>query len=222
MGTMAKVVLDSDAFKALASDTRLDILKALDVRRLTVTELGRVLDLNKATVFEHLKQLTAADLVKKEDEGRKWIYYRLTWKGKNILHPENAQIFLLLSTAALGMGGAVFALGRAFEWWGGLGATTSDESAAPSAPEDQRTADDTNQTSQQGDSAPSEPIMEEEGAAQGAGGEFWMDVDFWFFVVLLAVVVVLGGLATHAWLRRRGERQRLRRRLDKMLDAPSA
>ena len=40
---MSKIVLDSEAFKALASDTRLEILKALDVRRLTVSELGRAL-----------------------------------------------------------------------------------------------------------------------------------------------------------------------------------
>lgn len=218
---MAKVVLDSDAFKALASNTRLEILKALDVRRLTVTELGRVLDLNKATVFEHLKQLTAAELVKKEDEGRKWIYYRLTWKGTNILHPENAQILLLLSTAALGMGGSIFALGRAFEWWGGMGLASGDERQAPSAPEqDQQTADDSNQTSQQGDTAPSEPGMGEEGpAAGGIGDAFWADVDFWFFLVLLAVVVILGALATHAWLRRRDERRRLRLRLAAKLEA---
>lgn len=213
---MAKVVLDSDAFKALASDTRLEILKALDVRRLTVTELGRVLDLNKATVFEHLKQLTAAGLVKKEDEGRKWIYYRLTWKGKNILHPEDAQIFLLLSTAALGMGGAVFALGRAFEWWGGLSVAGSEESAAPSAPEADQMSDE-NQTSQQGDSAGSEPIMDDR-EAQGTSGELWMDVDFLFFLLLLAVVAVLAALAVRSWLQRRGERQQLRHRLDEMLE----
>lgn len=214
---MAKVVLDADAFKALASDTRLEILKALDVRRLTVTELGRVLDLNKATVFEHLKQLTAADLVKKEDEGRKWIYYRLTWKGRNILHPENAQIFLLLSTAVLGMGGAVFALGRALEWWGATALAGGDESAAPGGPEMEHTTADSNQTDQSKNDTGAAP-PEDEGEAMASGDEFWTDVDFLFFLVLLAVVAILAGLAIQAWLRRRMEREQLRKRLAKALE----
>lgn len=115
---MTKIVLDAEAFKALASDTRLQILKALDARPLTVSELSRLLNLNKATVFEHLKQLMAADLAKREDDpARKWVYYRLTWKGKNVLHPENAQIFLMLGMAALGLGGAVLQTAYLAQLW---------------------------------------------------------------------------------------------------------
>jgi DNA-binding transcriptional ArsR family regulator len=115
---MTKIVLDAEAFKALASDTRLHILKALDARPLTVSELSRLLELNKATVFEHLKQLMAADLAKREDDpARKWVYYRLTWKGKNVLHPENAQIFLMLGLAALGLGGAVLQTAYLAQLW---------------------------------------------------------------------------------------------------------
>lgn len=125
---MTKIVLDAEAFKALASDTRLQILKALDARPLTVSELSRLLDLNKATVFEHLKQLMAADLAKREDDpARKWVYYRLTWKGKNVLHPENAQIFLMLGMAALGMGGAVLQTAYLAQLW-------FEEKIAPSPP----------------------------------------------------------------------------------------
>src|SRR5581483_11839126 len=113
---MAQVVLDAEAFKALSSDTRLQILKALDARPLTVSELGRLLALNKATVFEHLKQLSAAQLVKKgDDEGRKWVYYKLTWKGRNVVHPENVQFMLMLATATLSLGGLFFQLYRIFQ-----------------------------------------------------------------------------------------------------------
>jgi DNA-binding transcriptional ArsR family regulator len=110
---MTKIVLDAESFKALASDTRLLILKALDARPLTVSELSRLLDLNKATVFEHLKQLSAAELAKREeDPARKWVYYKLSWKGRNVLHPENAQIFIMLGVAALSFGGAILQTAR--------------------------------------------------------------------------------------------------------------
>lgn len=95
-----RVTLDREAFKVLASDTRLDILKALDERPMTVSELGRKLELNKATVFEHLEKLAAAGLVKKQDdEERKWVYYSLSWKARRILHPERVTIALLFSSS---------------------------------------------------------------------------------------------------------------------------
>ncbi len=131
---MTKIVLDAEAFKALASDTRLQILKALDARPLTVSELSRLLNLNKATVFEHLKQLMAADLAKREDDpARKWVYYHLTWKGKNILHPENAQIFLMLGMAALGLGGAVLQTAYLAQLWLQGNNSLSSPSSGPSA-----------------------------------------------------------------------------------------
>lgn len=95
-----RITLDREAFKVLASDTRLDILKALDERPMTVSELGRKLDFNKATVFEHLEKLVAAGLVKKQDDDdRMWVYYSLSWKARRILHPERVTIALLFSTA---------------------------------------------------------------------------------------------------------------------------
>lgn len=116
---MAKITLDADTFRALASSTRLTVLKALDERRKTLTELSRDLDLNKATVHEHMQLLTAAGLVRKrDDEGRKWIYYELTWTGQRILHPEATTTFnLLLGLSVAAAGGGVFMLGRALGWW---------------------------------------------------------------------------------------------------------
>jgi hypothetical protein len=34
---------------------------------------------------------------------KKWVYYRLTWKGQNVLHPERVKIAILLSAAALAL-----------------------------------------------------------------------------------------------------------------------
>ncbi|HUR62312.1 MAG TPA: winged helix-turn-helix domain-containing protein [Candidatus Thermoplasmatota archaeon] len=105
---MVRITLDAETFKALASPTRLTVLRALDERRKTLTEISRDLDLNKATVHEHLALLTAAELVKKrDDEGRKWIYYELTWRGQKLLHPQETTTFnvlLGLSIAAAGGG----------------------------------------------------------------------------------------------------------------------
>lgn len=152
---MTKIVLDAEAFKALASDTRLQILKGLDARPLTVSELSRLLNLNKATVFEHLKQLMAADLAKREDDpARKWVYYHLTWKGKNVLHPENAQIFLMLGMAALGLGGAVLQTAYLAQLWLQENASFSPASSAPEnlfsdSSENRLVADDRDSAAQQ-------------------------------------------------------------------------
>lgn len=116
---MSKITLDAETFKALASATRLTVLKALDERRKTLTELSRDLALNKATVHEHMGLLLAAGLVRKrDDEGRKWIYYELTWTGQKILRPEATTTFnVLLGLSFLAAGGGFFMLGRALDWW---------------------------------------------------------------------------------------------------------
>src|SRR6266498_3167367 len=92
-GSGAKITLDQESFKALASDVRVGILKRLDVRRETVTDLS--------TLLEHLEKLQTAGLVKRIDEGRKWIYYELSDKGRKILHPERVAITLALSAAVV-------------------------------------------------------------------------------------------------------------------------
>jgi len=99
---MPKVTLDMNTFKALASDSRLDILRALDGKKLNLKDLSKVTNLNKATLHEHLTKLNEAGLVKKKErEGHKWVYYRLTWKGEGLLHPENTRIVVLFTTTFL-------------------------------------------------------------------------------------------------------------------------
>ncbi|MFB6215945.1 MAG: ArsR family transcriptional regulator, partial [Candidatus Aenigmatarchaeota archaeon] len=49
-----RIRLDSDVFKALSSDTRMNILRNLSERRMTVTELSDSLEVSKSTVHEHL------------------------------------------------------------------------------------------------------------------------------------------------------------------------
>jgi DNA-binding transcriptional ArsR family regulator len=95
---MPKVTLDRETFKALASDTRLDILRVLDGKNMSLNDICKATNLNKATLHEHLTRLHEAGLVKrKEREGHKWVYYKLSWKGEGILHPENTRIVVLFT-----------------------------------------------------------------------------------------------------------------------------
>ena len=97
---MAKVTLNKDAFKALASDTRLEIIRTLDGKKMSLTDLSAATSLNKATLHEHLAKLQEAGLIKRiQREGHKWVYYKLSWKGESLLHPENTKIVIVFAAA---------------------------------------------------------------------------------------------------------------------------
>lgn len=230
---MTKIVLDAESFKALASDTRLQILKALDARPLTVSELSRLLSLNKATVFEHLKQLIDAELAKRENEpARKWVYYRLTWKGRNVLHPENAQIFLMLGIGALSVGGLVFQTARLAADFLGTMTKGSEGARAPAPPSSPSQQDQ--QVSQAGSGSPSgspSPTSAGQTPAAGApakppeeaappemdtagGSDFWMDVDFWVLLSFVALLLLVGLITWSLRAAQRRERAAVRRLVD--------
>jgi len=113
------ITLDQDSFKALASEVRVEILKRLDERRATVTDLSTLMALSKPTLLEHLEKLQAAGLVKRMDEGRKWIYYELTGKGHKILHPERVTIIVSLCLSILLAGAGIAAVAAGYIWPGG-------------------------------------------------------------------------------------------------------
>ena len=83
-----KIILDPATFKALASESRISMLKHLLKRRYTQSEIAALMDISVPTAKEHLSALENAGLVKMIDEGRKWKYYALTDKGKAIGNPE--------------------------------------------------------------------------------------------------------------------------------------
>jgi DNA-binding transcriptional ArsR family regulator len=101
-----KVTLDREAFRVLASGTRVGILKSLKKQRKTLTELAREFGMSASAVKEHLDSLAGADLVIQKDDGHKWKYYELTRKGSDILNPDQTKVWVLLSAsgiAALGV-----------------------------------------------------------------------------------------------------------------------
>ncbi|MCK4475291.1 MAG: winged helix-turn-helix transcriptional regulator [Methanophagales archaeon] len=103
-----EIALDKKTLGVLSSDTRANILKSLYIRRMTASELSKKLNLPKSTIHENLDRLVDTDLVRKNDNGNKWVYYELTEKGRRLLHPhEMTKIIILLSSAALSFVGGI-------------------------------------------------------------------------------------------------------------------
>jgi len=77
---------DADIHRALGSETRVMLMKELASRDLTPTDLSTKVGKSKATVVEHLDRLREAELVEKiEVDGKKFVFYRLTPKGKDAM-----------------------------------------------------------------------------------------------------------------------------------------
>ncbi|MFH1229109.1 MAG: metalloregulator ArsR/SmtB family transcription factor [Candidatus Aenigmatarchaeota archaeon] len=94
--------IDRKTLKALAADTRLDILKSLCKRRKMPSELSRELKLAVPTVTEHLERLEDAGLIRREETGHKWVYYNLTDKGESLVRPRiSVQFVIVLSISLL-------------------------------------------------------------------------------------------------------------------------
>jgi DNA-binding transcriptional ArsR family regulator len=119
-----RVELDKKSLFALASDTRVDILKSLQPMRRTVTQLAESLGIDKAAVHRHLKKLEEGGLVKRyEDHG--FVYYGLSWKARDLMSPtENTKVIVLLSSSWLFIIVAAFLVIAAFS--SSLGGVTGD------------------------------------------------------------------------------------------------
>lgn len=98
---MPDVSLSTQEFKALSSESRTRILKILDERNHTLSELSARLEMAAPTVKQHTSVLVGSGLVELMDEGRKWKYYTLTKKGRQLLHANETKssVFILLSSA---------------------------------------------------------------------------------------------------------------------------
>lgn len=110
-----EIRVDRKVFEALASETRIAIMKTLDIRHMTITEIAYQLGMAKSSVHEHLAKMLEVGIVEKEESERKWTYYRLTAKGKQILRPHEAtKILLLLGASILAFAGGLTSLLTAF------------------------------------------------------------------------------------------------------------
>ncbi|MEM4247190.1 MAG: winged helix-turn-helix domain-containing protein [Candidatus Woesearchaeota archaeon] len=93
---MERVPLDQPTLKALAGETRVRILKLLDKKQMTQSDIANELKMSLPTVGEHLKALVDAELVEKEETARKWKYYSLTQKARMLLHPNTTAVWFVL------------------------------------------------------------------------------------------------------------------------------
>jgi DNA-binding transcriptional ArsR family regulator len=66
-------------------ETRLELLRALADRPRTVTELSKLLDLDKAHIFRTTTELAKANLVIRLEDDRLWVYYHLAKMGHEAL-----------------------------------------------------------------------------------------------------------------------------------------
>ncbi|MEO2116808.1 MAG: winged helix-turn-helix domain-containing protein [Methanocaldococcus sp.] len=86
--------------KFLFSKTKIEILKKLNERNYTISELSKILGKSKSTISEHLNTLYEMGLVDKERHS-KWVYYKITNKGKKVLENLEALILMVSSIFAL-------------------------------------------------------------------------------------------------------------------------
>jgi DNA-binding transcriptional ArsR family regulator len=105
-----KITLDRETFKALAVDSRVKILRILDDRQHTLTDLAEELGMAPSTIKEHLDTLVAAGLIKQVDKGMKWKYYKLTSKGKELLNPYEKKVWIVLATSLLALAVSAYAI----------------------------------------------------------------------------------------------------------------
>jgi DNA-binding transcriptional ArsR family regulator len=105
------IVLTKETFEVLASETRLDILKTLSTRRMTVTELADSLNIAKSTVHHHLQRLAGSGFVAAGEDGHAWVYYALTPEGRALLQPHGgARIRIILTAGLASLAGGIVAL----------------------------------------------------------------------------------------------------------------
>jgi len=108
-------VLDGKSFEALASKTRVQLLKSLKKRKKTLTELSSESLLSVSGVKEHLDNLEKAELIRKIDDGHKWKYYELTKKGMAIVSPNLTKVYVLLAISLSIFLYSVFMFGSPFQ-----------------------------------------------------------------------------------------------------------
>jgi predicted ArsR family transcriptional regulator len=109
-----KVLIDRETLKAIAVDTRINILKLLSKKSYTLSDIANMLGLGASTVKEHLDILAKAKLVKKEKTERKWKYYSLTFKGRRFIEPREVKVLFAFVITLIAAVGTAFVFAKKF------------------------------------------------------------------------------------------------------------
>ncbi len=78
--------------------TKKNILKSLKERNKTLSELSRELGISKSSIHRHLNSLKNWGLVERISNGNKFVYYKLTERGREILDSLISVISAILSS----------------------------------------------------------------------------------------------------------------------------
>lgn len=76
--------MEREKDKILSSDTRKEILINLKHRNKTLSELSREIGVSKPALLRHLFLLSSIEAVKRIKNGNRFIYYKITEKGKRM------------------------------------------------------------------------------------------------------------------------------------------
>lgn len=79
--------------------SRSRILSQLKDRPHTISELSRITGYSKPTLAYHLEKLCETGMVKRVENGRKWVYYELTEKGRRLIRRDIALLIGMLIAA---------------------------------------------------------------------------------------------------------------------------
>ena len=105
---MAEVALGANEFRALSSETRVQIIKLLGSRRHNLTEIANRLGMRLPTIKQHLGVLERAGLIEQLESARKWKYYSLTAKGNALAGKAEASILIVLALASIAIIGLLY------------------------------------------------------------------------------------------------------------------
>jgi DNA-binding transcriptional ArsR family regulator len=109
-----EIRLDKRMFEVLSSDTRRKILVNLYSHPLTVSDLSRLLGIQKSAVHEHLQILIDVELVFKKESDNEFVYYDLTEKGRALIDQESNpgyKIFIAFSASIISLIGGLIGIG---------------------------------------------------------------------------------------------------------------
>jgi DNA-binding transcriptional ArsR family regulator len=181
---MERIPLDQPTLKALAGETRVRILKMLDKKSMTQTDLAGFLRMSLPTIGEHLRALEQAELVEREQTERKWKYYSLTSKSRLLLHPHTTTIWFVLGLFLFSAAATIINAIRYFTPVAEFGGVLEMRAAAPEA------------------QALAAPAMAADAAAAApaaiAPSPVWLILFGCATIVLLVALVRL--LHSHGWL----------------------
>ncbi|MCX9012046.1 MAG: winged helix-turn-helix domain-containing protein [Candidatus Methanoperedens sp.] len=105
-GDLLESLSDGEILKAVTSSTKLKILSNLNVRPMTAAELAHNLGIYKSGINKHISILLTTNLVERiESDQRKWVYYKLTEKGTEII----SKMYMLFLIAGIIGGLAIVA-----------------------------------------------------------------------------------------------------------------